>query len=271
MPKLSHPRIEKGHAVAFLLDLYRNERAFVEELGQLRMPYAELLAQLAVSQAKFGINCRQLLPPEKFQETLHYFYYDYALRRDKVPELPAELADQLEEMQQMWQEIQPYLGGLLELAFRWKLRAPWAVIVLVQYDIWGIWQDMGMPKEIDIPLYAFDNLYPWPPLMQPLEIKVSSWCFMFYGRDQIMAEIARQLKSYEEKIEALGIKQYPSRLSRHAKWWFEHYVHNMAYDKIAQAEVYTPSGSLISHARNVGTAVRRFSRLIEIDPKALKK
>ena len=100
--------------------------------------------------------------------------------------------------------------------------------------------------------------------------KVSSWAFFLYGRTQIQSEIAVQLKDYEDRLKALDYEENPSRLQTHAKWWFECFIRGKEYDDIAQEEAYTPGGSLVSYARNVGNAVRKFSRLVGIDIKDLK-
>jgi hypothetical protein len=69
---------------------------------------------------------------------------------------------------------------------------------------------------------------------------------------------------YQKEI---GIKEYPSRIAHHARWWFEHYVNGRTYEEIADMEVKTPGGSLISYAKNVGIAVNKFSKLIGINMK----
>ena len=91
-----------------------------------------------------------------------------------------------------------------------------------------------MPEDIDVPLEQLDLLYPWPPPISPLEIKVSSWAFVFYGRKQIQAEIAKKLKEYEARLKTVGLKEKPSALENHAKWWFEHYVKGKPYQELAQ-------------------------------------
>jgi hypothetical protein len=82
-----------------------------------------------------------------------------------------------------------------------------------------------------------------------------------------MSEIAARISDYEQELKEMGIKEQPSSLIHHARWWFEHYVKGIKYDDIAQQETYTPGGSLISHAKNVGKAVRDFTKLVDINPK----
>jgi hypothetical protein len=165
-------------------------------------------------------------------------------------------------------QLQPYFDGLSRLAYKWKLRARWAALVLLYADIIDCWKAKGMPAEVDIPLEAFDSLVPWEPPALPLTITVPSRAIILLGREQVLKNIGKQLEEYENQIKAAGLKEYPSRLESYARWWYEHYVHRKTYDEIAQMEAYTKDGSLISYARNVGSAVRRFSKFIGIGPKS---
>ena len=263
MPKLTEPRILKGQAVACLLNLYRNDPAFMKELKRLRQPYLGTIEEFAKGWVIFGAKCAELLTPPEFQK----FMMDYMVGNEQVTKPPPELAGYIN---QVWNELQPYADKLTELAAGWKLKAPWAVPMLIFFDIADILRESGMPEEVDIPLELFDSLYPFPPPSPPLEIRVSSWALIFYDKQEIMKQIGRRLAIYEGKLKETGLRERPSAMEKHARWWFEHYVHKKPYDEIAQMETYTPGGSLISYARNIGTAVRRFSRLVGISPKTLQ-
>lgn len=259
MPKLSDPRITKGHAVDSLLKLYRNDREFVQELDKIRDPYLDLIIQCALdsfdSERKSGLSPRE--------------YYDTVIEHAKNMQ---EGVPFFQEASVYAAQLEPYLDALSKLAYKWKLRAPWAVPMLVIYDMVDVLRIKGLiPDEINIPLEEFDSLYPWAPPLPTLEIKVPAWAIVLQGREKVMAAVSRKLRQYEKEIKATGLTEYPSSLQRHAKWWFEHFVHGKKYDNIAQEEIYTLDGSLISYARNVGDAVRQFSRLIGIDTKNLKR
>ncbi len=268
MPKLGDPRITKGHAASFLIRLYLQEPEFSRDLCQLRDNYLKLVIELGLRQVEFFANCRKALSTEEYQSMLRSFFESGATQGN-LTALSRDLARQLKEIKQMYPRLGPYFHGLEQLAYRWKLRASWAGPLLHLYDMHSIFRGIGMPDTIDVPLEQLDLLYPWPPPVSPLEIKVSAWAFVFYGRKQIQVEIARKLKDYEDRLKAVGLTEYPSSLQKHARWWFEHVVHGKKYDDIAQEETYSPGGSSISHARNVGEAVRRFSRLVGIDTKNL--
>jgi len=269
MPRLSDPRITKGHAVSFLLRLYFDEPEFVTELCQLRQDHSELLAELIAKQFEFVEKCRAVLTAEQYQKTVHDLQGLLVLVGSN-PDLPANLARQLEKMKQIAVGLGPFFRGLEELASRWKLKAPWAGPMLYLHVMHDCLKGLGVPDTIDVPLEQMDLLYPWPPPIPSLEIKVSSWAFVFYGRKEIQARIARKLEAYEDELRVIGMAEYPSSLEKHAKWWFDHFVYGKKYDDISQEEAHTPGGSVISYAKNVGEAVRKFSRLIGIEIKNLK-
>jgi hypothetical protein len=258
MPRLSYPAITKAHAIDSLLKLYRDDQGFVEELEEIRDPYLDLIIQYALDSFDFAVKSE--LSPREF--------FDRVINRTKnqkqgvlfFPQTPAYLA-----------QLQPYFDALNKLAYRWKLRAPWAAPMLIVYDMFDVLKIKGLiPDQIDLPLEKFSSLYPWTPPVPALEIKVPGWAIILQGREEVLKAINKKLRQYEEDIKAAGLKEYPSSLKKHARWWFEYFVHGKRYDDIAQEEIYAPGGSLVSYARNVGEAIRGFSRLIGIDTRNLK-
>lgn len=269
MPKLRDPRITKGHAANFLIRLYLQEPEFYRGLCQIRQNYSGLLTESISKLAEFFANCRVALTTEEYHKMVRGFYEMFATQLS-IPDLPRNIARQIEEIKRIYSKLGPYFNDLEQLASRWKIKASWAGPMLHLYDIHDYLKELGIPDAIDVPLDQLDLLYPWPPPVAALEIKVSAWAFVLYGRKKIQADIAERLKNYEDRLKTLGLTEYPSSLEKHARWWFEHFVHGKDYDDIAQEEAYTPSGSSISYARNVGDAVRRFSRLVGINTKNLK-
>ena len=266
MPKLRHPELTKSIAVSYLLDLYRDEPEFVKELDEIRRPYFPLLSSLADATLRFWAECKKALPPEDYWSMVEY----YQGKSQQVPPLHNELGKQRRLMEQLWAQLQPYASSLGELTFKWKLRAPWVIPSLMYRDVLDFMTVMGLPTELDVPIASLGHLYPWSIPLPDLSIAVSPWAFFLSGKEQIQREMAQKLSQYEGQIKAEGFHEFPSALGKHAKWWFEHYVHGKTYDVIAQMEVYTPGGTPITYARNVGEAVRRFSSLIGIKPNALK-
>lgn len=265
-PKLTHPFLAKGQAIAYLIQVYRNDLGFVEELDRIRQPYMPVLFDLAKAILSFWVECRKTLAPDEYWTLRDY----YLGESQQAPGLPAQLEEQRKQMQQLWGDLQPYALGLSNLAYRWKLRAHWAASVLLYYDIFDMLGAIGLPREIDIPLESLTQVYPWSLPLPPLHIEVPAWAFMFSGRKEIGQEVAANLADYENALKAEGFSEAPHALSAHARWWFEHYVHGRKYDDIAQEEVYKPGGMLISYSKNVGAAIRRFSKLIGIHAETLK-
>jgi len=263
MPKLTEPRILKGQAIACLLRLYRNDPDFMKELKRLRQPYLKGIKEVAKGWVIFGAKCAELLTPPEFQK----FMMDYMVGNEQFEKLPPELAGYIN---QVWNELQPYADKLARLASGWKLKASWAAPMLIFFDMADILREAGMPEEVDIPLELFDSLYPFPPPYPPLEIRVSSWALILYDKQEIMKQIGRRLAIYEDKFKKTGLKERPSAMEKHAWWWFEHYVHNKSFETLADMEVSGESAIPTTYASTIGKAVRKFSRLIEIDPKALK-
>jgi len=258
MPRLSDPKITKGHAIDSLLKLYRNDEEFVKELEKIRDPYLDLIIQYALGSFDFGIKSG--LSPREFFNSVIEHAKNKKQGTPLFPEAPAYVA-----------QLQPYFDALDKLAHKWKLRAPWAAPMLIIYDMFDVLKIKGLiPDEIDLPLEKFSSLYPWAPPVPTLEIEVPAWAIILQGRKGVLAAIGRKLRQYEKDIKAAGLKEYPSSLQNHAKWWFEYFVHGKKYDDIAQEETYGPGGYLISYAKNVGDAIRKFSRLIGIDIKNLK-
>lgn len=233
MPKLSDPRITKGRAASFLIRLYLQEPEFFGELCQLRQNYVESLTESILRQVEFFGNCRVVFTTEEYYQMVHDFYKSVTTR-SSIPALPDNLGRQLDAVKQAYVKLGPYFRGLEQLASRWKLKASWAGPLLHMYDMRDSLQELGVPDTIDVPLEQLDFLYPWPPRVPPLEIRVPAWAFVFYGRKQIQVEIGQRLRDYEARLKTAGLKEKPSALETHAQWWFEHYVKGKTYRELQQ-------------------------------------
>jgi hypothetical protein len=269
MPKLNDRRITKGRAVSLLVRLYLEEPEFCSELYQIRQKHSEVVLEFISKQIELVAHCSATQTPEERYRTFRELYAFFT-ELGASHTLASDVTDRLEEMKNMRLELRPYFTDLEQLAYGWKLRAPWAGPMLHLDYLHDCLKGLGMPDAIDVTSEQLELVYPWPPPLAPLEIKVSAWAFVLYGRKQIQADIAERVKDYENRLKTLGLTEYPSSLEKHARWWFECFVHGKKYDDIAQEEAYTPDGSSICYARNVGDAVRRFSRLIGIDAKNLR-
>jgi hypothetical protein len=270
MPKLSDPRITKGRAVSALVRLYLEEPEFRSELCRIRQKHSEVVLEFISRQIELLVHCSTTMTAEECHKTLRELYAFLTLAGDSDA-LPPDMSHRLEQMKNICLELRPYFADLRQLAYRWNLRAPWAGPMLHQDYLHDCLKTLGMPDAIDVASEQLELLYPWPPPVPPLEVKVSAWALVLFSREELQIDISRRLKTYEDQLKALGLREYPSSLKRHARWWFEHFVHGKKYDDIAQEEAYSQGGSLVSYGRNVGDAVRRFSRLIGIDIRNLTR
>jgi len=251
MPRLNYPKITKGDAIAALLKHYSKEAQFAKEWAAIREPYVHILARFAEDGLMF-FKQGNITPAEYYRNLI-----DYYKNEGMEDPFPTDKFGYLSE-------LQPYFDNLSELTDEWKLKAPWAIVALFISDLINLLKHSGLPDQIDIPIEDLGLIYPWETPLPPLEIKVPAWAIILGGRQSVQNEINKKLREYESNIKTKGLHEYPSTLDKHAKWWFEHYVRHKTYDEIAQLEIYTPGGSLISYARNVGAAVRNFARLIGI-------
>jgi len=264
MPKLNDPRITKGRAVNGLVRLYLEEPEFRTELCQIRQKHCEVVLEFMSRQIELVAHCSATQTPEERYRTFRELYA-FLIEPSASHALVSGVTDRLEEMKNMRLELRPYFTDLEQLAYRWKLRAPWAGPMLHLDYLHGCMKGLGVPDAINVTPEQLELMYPWTSPIPPLEVKVSAWAFVLFGREEIQIDVAEKLRDYEPRLKALGLTEYPSSLHKHARWWFEHFVHGKKYDDIAQEETYSPGGSLVSYGRNVGDAVRRFSRLIGID------
>jgi hypothetical protein len=253
MPLLNFPELTQGYAKAVLMALYLSHPPFVKELDSVRKPYIEV-------NSKYAKNTLESFQ-EKPQSNTEYYQTMIKYLSGEGGESPFNI-----EQRKDIKELEPYFDALIKLVEKWIFKAPWAVVALFIFDMT---QFVAMVpfEEQRIPLEIFERMVPWSPPLPPLKIEVSAWTFFEYLRDEIMNEISDRLFEYEEELKKIGIKEFPSSLSRHAKWWFDHYVNHKKYDEIAQQETYTLGGSLISYAKNVGRAVQEFGKLVDINPR----
>jgi hypothetical protein len=253
MPLLDFPELTKGYAISILMVLYRSHPQFMRELNIIKKPYIEVIHKYAKDTLAFF--------HEKPQSNTDYYQTmtKYLSGESKVSPFTVEQEKDITE-------LQPYFDALGKLAEKWKIKAPWAVGALFTADMIELLLVIP-PEEQGIPLEIFEPMIPWPPPLPPLKIEVSAWTFFEYTRDEIMCEVADRLFEYEEKLKEIGIKEYPSSLLRHARWWFEYYVNDKPLGEIAAKWINTGKGQAIPHTKNISTAIRKFSKLVGIDIK----
>ena len=176
MPRLSYPRITKGDAIHALITLYRENPNFMQEWKAIKQPYHELLLRFARDMVDFWSETT-VVPDEYYKGVIEF------CKTGKNDTFPAGKF-------KYGKQLQPYLDALDKLAYKWEIRAPWAVLVLSLYDIVDA---MHLPESVEIELEQYGQLYPWSPPAPPLEIEIPAWAVIVLGRKNIESEIAQRL------------------------------------------------------------------------------
>jgi hypothetical protein len=253
MSKLSFPELTQGYARFVLVALYLNHPPFAKEFSEVKKPYIEAMS-------KYTRDTQTSFQEKPQSNTEYYQTLTKYLNREST-ESPFTT-----EQEKDINELKPYIDELVKLVDKWIFKALWAAGALFYLDmIQSV--EVEPSEEQGIPLDLFEPMVPWPPPLPPLKIEVSAWTFFGYSRDEIMSEIADRLFEYEEKLKEIGIKEFPSSLLRHARWWFEYYVNKKLLGKIAIEEVDIYKGQAVPDTKNINTAIRKFSKLVEIDTK----
>lgn len=273
MPRLISPDMLRQIAIFYLLELYKQETGFLTEWKRLRQSFSSPLTRLAKVWAlswfseTVGSRLYNLFEAERDYQRLENYLEGFppplTNTRDRH-----ELAAAYE---QILRRLEPYTRALTDLAYRWNLGAPWAADELLSEDVDDIAEEIFKAAGVAIPVEDIPSCAEFLlPFLSPLRVEVPWWSFVTQGRQRIVAAISKKLAIYELMLKAKGAQEFPSSLEAHARWWFQRHVHRKTYDEIAQLEAYTPGGTLVSYAKNVGAAVRKFSKLIDINPKNLK-
>ena len=263
MPKLSYPPLTRFDAIVALVDLYLQDPAFKSALEKVRIEYRLTLRSLSADITEF----RSVAPRMRRPSTLDG--YHFVLDRQDLA-------------------VRSYLNELRALFAKWKLpipEPPYVVIykeiesmpltgVLPEYDLYQLLPKKGVITEGGmLPDSVSSNKIPHP--VPPLRVTVTFWALVLAGREKALEHIGRRLDEYEQRVKDKGYKEYPSKLKKHAWWWFEHFIHGSKFEDISglesQAIEKSPlkSGGKVPcapYGKNIGTAVGRFSKLIGVNP-----
>ena len=223
----------------------------MKEWAAIREPYVDVLTKFAEDGLRF-FEHSNITPAEYYHDVI-----DYYKNEDNEDPFPVDKFSYLSE-------LEPYFGNLGELAERWKLKAPWAVVTLYILDLINLLKHNGLPDDIDIPIEDLELIYPWKAPLPPLDIKVSAWAIILGGRQAVQTKTSKKLQEYEGQIKAKGIHEYPSALDKHARWWFEHYIHRKKYREIAEEEYYPADKTYTPNEESVKRAVWKFTKLVDI-------
>ncbi len=263
MPKLSYPPLTRFDAIVALVDLYLQDTAFRSALEQVRSEYRSTLHGLATDIAKWVSVAPRISRPSTLD------CYHFVLDRQVLTAVS-------------------YLNALKTLFAKWKLPIPepsyWVLYkeiesmpltgILPEYDLYQLLPKKGVITEGGmLPDNVSGDKIPHP--VPPLRVTVTFWALVLAGREESLKHIGRRMDEYEQRVKEKGYKEYPSKLKKHAWWWFEHFIHGSKFEDIsgleAQAIAKLPlksggKGPCAPYGKNIGAAVGKFSKLIGVNP-----
>ncbi|MFC1969318.1 hypothetical protein ACFLVF_02380 [Chloroflexota bacterium] len=257
MPKLTIPERTYGKAIGCLIDLYKKEPGFIEELQKIRSVYEPaVITWLDSSVPQWRRLQVELMQAKDRQD-------DSTTLSDGNIELSKELSYNVRRFYEGWNvtsELIDYEKELHDLAYKWHLKAKWSGVVLLLShinDVVGIMSE-GDETTIEMPVEVIEPMLDKPPL-SPLIFKVTAFELMYSGQGEIVREFANKLSDYEKELKSLGWTELPSAIKTHASWWFEHYVHRKSYEEIVAEH------SVEVNENSVRQAVFRFRKLLGIE------
>jgi len=247
MPRLSDALNDRVRGTIALVRLYREDPSFEKELNDVCQPYHSLFQQFALEYL------------DSHRDAIDLQDDDY---QSLVGNLKEKIGGQVADIAQM----QACFHALDELACHWKLAVPMSGLFLFLSRVTDEVQFLG------IKMWTTPSFHPHLSVdIPPLELgAVPAWRMTEMSKTELIGLIGASISEYTDNLKKQGLKARPSKLEKHAEWWFKHHIHGKKYGDIAQEETYSLNGSLISYAKNVGEAVRKFSRLIGIEQKDLK-
>lgn len=256
MPKLTIPERTYGKAIGCLIDLYKKEPGFIEELQKIRSVYEPAVIKWLDSSVPQWRRLQVELMQAKDRQD------DSTTLSDANIELSKKLSYSVRRFYGGWNvtsELIDYEKELHDLAYRWHLKAKWSGVVLILShinDVVGIMSE-GDETTIEMPVEVIEPMLDKPPL-PPLIFKVTAYELMYSDQGEIVQEFAKRLSDHEKKLKSLGWRELPSAIETHAYWWFEHYVHKKPYGKILDEQ------SIVVNENSISQAVLRFRRLLGI-------
>lgn len=257
MPKLTIPERTYGKAIGCLIDLYKKEPGFIEELQKIRSVYEPAVIKWLDSSVPQWRRLQVELMQAKDRQD------DSTTLSDANIELSKKLSYSVRRFYGGWNvtsELIDYEKELHDLAYRWHLKAKWSGVVLILShinDVVGIMSE-GDETTIEMPVEVIEPMLDKPPL-PPLIFKVTAYELMYSNQGEIVREFANKLSDYEKELKSLGWTELPSAIKTHASWWFEHYVHGKPYEEIAAEH------SVEVTENSVRQAVFRFRKLLGIE------
>lgn len=256
MPKLTIPQRTYGKAIGCLINLYKGEPGFIEELVKIRQVYEHTAIKWLDSSMPHWRQLKTLLTRSTDP------FDGFATLTEETKKVLVQFSKAIRgfyEGLNVNEELIEYERKLSELACRWRLKAKWTGLALIVdhfLDIIGITQEDIWNTEGSVELV--EPLLDEAPL-PPLIFKVTAYELMYSDQQEIVREFSKNLSEYADSLKSQKWRELPSAIETHAFWWFECYVHKKPYKEIVEQH----SPELTDHG--IRKAVFNFRRLLGIE------
>ena len=241
MPKLSDTLNDRVRGTVALVRLYREDPSFEKELNDVCQPYHSLFQQFALEYLDSHRDAIDL-QDDDYQALVSNL-------KEKIGRKAADIA-----------KIQTCFHALDELACHWKLTAPMSGLVLLLSIVTDEIQFLG------IKMWTTPSFHPHLSVdIPPLELgAVPAWLTTLMGKTELMGLIGAPISEYTDNLKKQGLKVRPSKLEKHAYWWFQHNVKKKDWKNLAdeEAELDEEGGP---YPENIQKAVTRFAKIIGIN------
>ena len=241
MPRLSDTLNDRVRGTIALVRLYREDPSFEKELNDVCQPYHSLFQQFALEYL------------DSHRDAIDLQDDDY---QSLVGNLKEKIGGQVADIAQM----QACFHALDELACHWKLAVPMSGLFLFLSRVTDEVQFLGVNIRITPSFHPHLSVD-----IPPLELgAVPAWLTTEMSKTELMGLIGASISEYTDKLKKQGLKTRPSKLEKHAYWWFQHNVKKKNWKDIAdeEAQLDEEGGP---YPENIQKAVTRFAKIIGIN------
>lgn len=243
MPRLSDTLNDRVRGTIALVRLYREYPSFEKELNDVCKPYHSLFRQFALEYL------------DSHKDAIDLEDDDY---QSLVSDLKEKIGGQIADIAQ----IRALFHALDELAYHWKLTVPMSGWFLFLSRVTDEIQFMG------IKMRTTPSFHPYLSVDIPsLELGViHAWRMTEMSKTELIGLIGNSISKYTDNLKKQGLKVRPSKLEKHAYWWFQHNVKKKNWKILAdeEAQLDKEGGP---NPENIRKAVTRFAKIICINNK----
>jgi len=243
MPKLSDNLNDRVRGAIALVRLYREDPSFEKELNDVCKPYHSLFQQFAL---EFLDSHRDAID----------------LQDDDYQSLVSNLKEQIGGQAADVNKIQACFHVLDELAHHWKLTVPMSGLFLFLSRV------TDEVQFLEIKMRTTPTFHPRLSVdISPLELgAVPAWLMTEMSKTELIGLIGVLISEYTDNLKKKGLKARPSKLEKHAYWWFQYKVKKKGWKTLADEEAELDEGGG-PHPENIQKAVTRFAKIIGINYK----